>query len=147
MNIAAITLLAGLRERYATTLAIGADLATALTLADVPEAIGVVQAARAAGLPALTVLGHRPPPRRRSLGHRRLGNHVLGRAAGRARDLLIQPDPGEQAGTARVGQQFHGRPVPRQRKPSRRPKTAAPQLISISRPAGSMARSRQARSA
>jgi homocysteine S-methyltransferase len=31
--------------------AAGADLATALTLADVPEAIGVVQAARAAGLP------------------------------------------------------------------------------------------------
>jgi homocysteine S-methyltransferase len=92
VNTAAITLLAGLRERYATTLAIapvlvsgmigprsdgytatgrldpqeaadyhgpqleafaaaGADLATALTLADVPEAIGVVQAARAAGLP------------------------------------------------------------------------------------------------
>ena len=31
--------------------AAGADLATALTLTDVPEAIGVVQAARAAGLP------------------------------------------------------------------------------------------------
>jgi homocysteine S-methyltransferase len=92
VNTAAITLLAGLRERYAATLAIGpvlvsgmigprsdgytasgrldpqeaadyhgpqleafaaagADLATALTLADVPEAIGIVQAARAAGLP------------------------------------------------------------------------------------------------
>jgi homocysteine S-methyltransferase len=92
VNTAAITLLAGLRERYATTLGIGtilvggmigprsdgytpggslepdeaagyhgpqleafaaggADLATALTLADVPEAIGIVQAARAAGLP------------------------------------------------------------------------------------------------
>jgi homocysteine S-methyltransferase len=92
VNTAAITLLAGLRERYATTLglgtvlvsgmlgprsdgytpdggldpheaagyhgpqleaftAAGADLATALTLTDVPEAIGIVQAARAAGLP------------------------------------------------------------------------------------------------
>lgn len=92
VNTAAITLLAELRERYATTLAIGpilvsgmigprsdgytasgcldpqeagdyhgpqleafaaagADLATALTLANVPEAIGIVQAARAAGLP------------------------------------------------------------------------------------------------
>jgi homocysteine S-methyltransferase len=91
VNTAAITLLAGLRERYATTLGIGtilisgmigprddgsaagrpdpgeaaayhgpqleafaaagADLATALTLTDVPEAIGIVQAARAAGLP------------------------------------------------------------------------------------------------
>jgi homocysteine S-methyltransferase len=92
VNTAAITLLAGLRERYAATLAVGpvlvsgmigprsdgytasgrldpqeaadyhgpqleafaaagADLATALTLADVPEAIGIVQAARAAGLP------------------------------------------------------------------------------------------------
>jgi homocysteine S-methyltransferase len=92
INTVAITLLAGLRERYATTLAIGpvlvsgmigprsdgyaasrrldpqeaagyhapqleafaaagADLATALTLAEVPEAIGIVQAARAAGLP------------------------------------------------------------------------------------------------
>jgi homocysteine S-methyltransferase len=92
VNTTAITLLAGLRERYATTLGIGpvlvsgmigprddgytaagrldpaeaagyhgpqleafaaagADLATALTLADVPEAIGIVQAARAVGLP------------------------------------------------------------------------------------------------
>jgi homocysteine S-methyltransferase len=91
VNTTAITLLAGLRERYATTLGIdtvlvsgmvgprddghsagrpdpqeaagyhgpqleafadaGADLATALTLADVPEAIGIVQAARTAGLP------------------------------------------------------------------------------------------------
>lgn len=92
VNTAAITLLAGLRERYTTTLGIGtvlvggmigprsdgytadggldpdeaagyhgpqleafaaagADLATALTLTDVPEAIGIVQAARAAGLP------------------------------------------------------------------------------------------------
>jgi homocysteine S-methyltransferase len=90
-NTAAITLLAGLRERYATTLGIGpvlvsgmigprgdeyaagrpdpdeaagyhapqleafaaagADLATALTLTDIPEAIGIVQAARAAGPP------------------------------------------------------------------------------------------------
>jgi S-methylmethionine-dependent homocysteine/selenocysteine methylase len=92
VNTAAIALLAGLRERYITTLGIGtvlvggmigprsdgytadggldpdeaagyhgpqleafaaagADLATALTLTDVPEAIGIVQAARAAGLP------------------------------------------------------------------------------------------------
>lgn len=91
VNTAAITLLAGLRQRYATTLGIGtvlvsgmigprgdgyragradpdeaagyhgpqleafaaagADLATALTLTDVPEAIGIVRAARAAGLP------------------------------------------------------------------------------------------------
>ncbi len=91
VNTAAITLLAGLRERYAATLGIattlvsgmvgprgdgyaaekpdpheaadyhspqleafagaGADLATALTLTDVPEAIGIVQAARTAGLP------------------------------------------------------------------------------------------------
>jgi homocysteine S-methyltransferase len=91
VNTAAITLLAGLRERYTATLnigtvlvsgmvgprgdgyagglpdpqeaaryhspqleafaAAGADLATALTLTDVPEAIGVVQAARTAGLP------------------------------------------------------------------------------------------------
>jgi homocysteine S-methyltransferase len=91
VNTAAITLLAGLRERYAATLglatvlvsgmvgprddgygggrpdpqeaagyhgpqleafaAAGADLATALTLTDVPEAIGVVRAARTAGLP------------------------------------------------------------------------------------------------
>jgi homocysteine S-methyltransferase len=91
VNTAAITLLAGLRGRYAATLGIGtilvsgmigprgdgyaagrpdphqaagyhgpqlealaaagADLATALTLTDVPEAIGIVQAARAAGLP------------------------------------------------------------------------------------------------
>lgn len=91
LNTAAITLLAGLRERYAATLGIGtvlvsgmvgprgdgydagrldpdaaagyhgpqleafaaadADLATAYTLTDVPEAIGIVQAARAAGLP------------------------------------------------------------------------------------------------
>jgi homocysteine S-methyltransferase len=92
VNTAAITLLTGLRERYATTLGLGtilvggmigprsdgytpggglepdeaasyhspqleafaadgADLATALTLTDVPEAIGIVQAARAAGLP------------------------------------------------------------------------------------------------
>jgi homocysteine S-methyltransferase len=91
VNTAAITLLAGLRERYAATLGIGtvlvsgmigprgdgygagppdpqeaagyhrpqlgafaaagADLATALTLTDVPEAIGIVQAAHAVGLP------------------------------------------------------------------------------------------------
>ena len=91
LNSAAITLLAGLRERYATTLglgtilvsgmvgprgdgyaaglpdpdeaagyhgpqleafaAAGADLATALTLTDVPEAIGIVRAARTVGLP------------------------------------------------------------------------------------------------
>jgi homocysteine S-methyltransferase len=91
VNAAAITLLAGLRERYAATLglgtvlvsgmvgprddgqgagrpdpheaasyhgpqleafaAAGADLATALTLTDVAEAIGIVLAARAAGLP------------------------------------------------------------------------------------------------
>ena len=91
VNTTAITLLAGLRERYATTLdlgtilvsgmigprgdgyaagqpdpreaagyhgpqleafaAAGADLATALTLTDVTEAIGIVQAARAVGLP------------------------------------------------------------------------------------------------
>jgi homocysteine S-methyltransferase len=91
VNTAAITLLAGLRERYTATLGIGtilisgmigprgdsyaagrldpheaagyhgaqleafaaagADLATALTLTDVPEAIGIVQAARAVGLP------------------------------------------------------------------------------------------------
>lgn len=91
LNTAAITLLAGLRDRYAATLGIGpilvsgmigprgdgyaagrpdprepagyhgpqleafaaagADLATALTLTDVPEAIGIVQAARTVGLP------------------------------------------------------------------------------------------------
>jgi homocysteine S-methyltransferase len=91
VNTAAITLLAGLRERYTATLGIGtvlvsgmvgprgdgygagrpdpdeaagyhgpqlkafaaagADLATALTLTDIPEAIGIVRAARAVGLP------------------------------------------------------------------------------------------------
>ena len=76
VNTAAIALLAGLRERYTATLGIGtvlgpdpheaadyhgpqleafaaagADLATAYTLTDVPEAIGIVQAARTVGLP------------------------------------------------------------------------------------------------